>query len=167
MNKTVRVSLIVVIAVGLLLALTISGLAKKPDDKGKPDTFTLTYEFPDVNWEIYYAEGTFDLETTGGSTASGTAILHWVHKYGTQFGTMIITAIEEGNVIGTAVFNFKLPPTNEDCASGPVTMPLFGTGVFESYQGTGDIYMCREKQDDGTFMLYGYISGWVEKMSSY
>jgi hypothetical protein len=55
MNKTVRLSLIVLITVGLLMALTISGLAKKPD------TFHLEYVFPEVNWEIFYAEGTFDL----------------------------------------------------------------------------------------------------------
>jgi hypothetical protein len=162
MNKTLRVSLILAITVGLLLALTISGLAKKPD------TFTLTYKFDEVNWDIYYAEGTFEAMTVGGTSFEGKAILHWIPKYGTRFGTMITTAYNDYGILGTIVFNFKIPNYDEDgCATGPVTIPYIGTGVFESYQGTGDIYMCLELQDDGTYGLYGDISGWVKKISGY
>jgi hypothetical protein len=156
MNKPVRLSLIVLITVGLLMALTVQGLAEKPEVPGHPDTFYLTYDFPEVDWDYRYAEGTFELYVFDGRTASGSAVLHWIPKYGTKHGTMIFTADDDEE--SKAVITFKLSKGEEgNCLSGPVSIPFFGTGVFEYFQGRGDILMCQ----DGPDRLYGEISGWA------
>ena len=150
MNKTVRVSLIVAITIGLLLALTISGLAKKPE------TFKLTYEFPEVNWELFYAEGTFDLEDFDGRTASGDAFVHWIPNAAKQ-GTM--TFIDgDGD---RAVVRFTVPKwVGDDCGTGHFEILYWqGTGKYENLHGNGDILMCRPGWGP---LVNGDLNGWAQ-----
>jgi hypothetical protein len=156
MNKTVRVSLVLMITVGLLLALSIQGLAEKPEGKGHPDTFYLTYDFPQVDWDIFYGEGTFELYV-GDLELDGNAILHWVPGPGSKQGTMILTVDDEFG--STAVVIFTVAKNEGDnCWSGPVSIEPLGTGGFEYYQGRGEILMCRPELGD---WVYGEISGWA------
>jgi hypothetical protein len=148
MNKTMRVSAIVVITVGLLLALTISGLA------ARADTFTLTYEFPEVNWDTLDAVGTFELVTSGGTQASGEALLRWVP--GTSpHGTMIFLTDT-----GQAVVRYVLARSvGDDCFTGQFYIAEWlGTGEFENLHGRGDIEMCRPDWGD---RVYGVLNGWA------
>jgi len=161
MNKTVRVSLIVMIAVGLLLALTISGLAKKPD------TFHLEYVFPEVNWEIFYAEGTFDLEVFDGRTTSGDAFVHWIPRL-SSVGTGL--PVKQGTMTfidgdaDRAVVRFSMSKIEANfCVSGHFDI-LYGqgTGKYENLDGGGDILMCRP---DWGPLVEGELNGWAQGLN--
>jgi hypothetical protein len=158
MNKKARISLVVLITVGLLLALTMPGLAEKPEGKGHPDTFYLTYDFPQVDWGTFYGEGTFELYV-GDLELDGSAILHWIPGPGSRQGTMIFTVDDEFG--STTVVKFTVSKyAGDDCWSGPVSIIPWGTGGFEYYQGRGEILLCRPDWGD---RVYGEINGWAYK----
>jgi hypothetical protein len=158
MNKTLRVSLILAITVGLLLALTISSLAKKAD------TFELTYVLDEVNWEIFYAEGTFDLETIGGIELSGDAFVHWIPRLSSSLGGGI--AVKQGTMTfidddgDKSVVRFSLSKGEDNfCMSGHFDILYWqGTGKYENLDGGGDILLCRPGWED---TIKGELNGWA------
>ena len=88
------------VTAALVLALTVPGLAKKPYD------FTLTYDFKNVDWDHYYAVGTFD--TTGVIAEQDEVVtLHWTTNwkiYSVKQGMMVFDN-EEGNTFDVRFFN--------------------------------------------------------------
>jgi hypothetical protein len=165
MNKKARISLVLLITVGLLLALTMPGLAEKPEGKGKPDTFFLTYTFTDIDWDIFYAEGTFDLETIGGTEVSGDAFVHWIPRLNNSSGGGMpvkqgtMTFIDEDT--DRAVVRFSVSKIEGSyCASGHFDI-LYqqGTGKYENLDGGGDILMCRPDWGD---TIDGRLNGWAQ-----
>ena len=149
MNKKTRIGLMILLTVILLLTLTIPGLAKKPAD------FTLKYEFDDVDWDHYYAEGTFS--AIGVIAGKGDAITHWIPRDAKQ-GTMIF----EDQDADEFVIRFTISKyEGNDCSSGHFQiLASHGTGKYEMLWGNGDITMCRPDWGND---VYGFLEGWVDQ----
>ena len=148
MKKRTRIGLTLLVGVILVLTLTIPGLAKKPAD------FILTYEFDDVDWDHYYAEGTFSAE--GVIDGDGEAITHWIPRDAKQ-GTMIF----EDQDSDEFVIRFTLSKDEDNyCGSGHFQiLASHGTGKYEMIGGNGDITMCRTDWGNDA---NGVLKGWVD-----
>jgi hypothetical protein len=143
MNKHVKISLIVLVAVVLLLALTVPGLAKRPDK-----SFVLEFDMDYVDWDNFWSTGTFH-SVEGSITDSGTTYGHWNPFWGSAKGTMILQSSDE---VSQIVITYTVP-FEKPCTTGHFTIwDTKNTGEYAGMGGVGKIEICRH--DNGTPDLY-------------
>ena len=153
MNKHVKISLIVLVTVVLLLALTVPGLAKKPDK-----FFTLEFDFEaeDINWDNYTADDG-DYESTGAIEDEGSVSGHFIPSWGIFRGTTIFVSDFDGDKF---VIRWHTGDRDETgCAYGQFQIyGYLGTGDYEGVWGSGRITLCRPIGGDS---LSGSLEGFA------
>ena len=147
MNKHVKISLIVLVAVVLLLAVTIPSLAKNPDK-----FFTLRADYVSDLVSFTYT-GSFDSD--GAIDDKGPSWGHWVRQPGGRRGMSFFQS--EVNTEDMFVIEWKIPWfdfDDEDCVDGTFTIiTSLGTGKYEGLWGTGTLKSCRPGMGDTGYMI--------------
>ncbi len=135
MNKKSRISLIVLLSVILLMALTIPVQATN-----MPYAMHIKYTLNDVDWDDKSAEGEFEIVDPD-PVRVGTVTLDWIARTQVKQGTMYLT--EDGGP-GTLVIGFSIPvkPAGDYCGTGSFKILTDLSPGYEVF-GTGTIEMCR------------------------
>lgn len=148
MSKKFQISLIVLVTVILLLAVTIPGLAKKPDI-----FFTVEADYV-MDWVTLTMEGTKPFTSTGAIQDVGTSWGHWVPQPLGVIGILFFESNKDQDmfVIQWKASTFK--PDDDLCAKGTFTINAnLGTGEYEGLWGTGTLTACRVEQGSNEIVM--------------
>ena len=152
MNKLTRTSLVVLITLMVLLAVVV------PVQAGKPSNFFVHYTVGPVDYDHFYAAGTYDM-TFPNYSGDGTAILHWVANNGAKPGTMIL---EDGNGASMAIrFLIAWKDASGGCTVGHFDIQASLSDGLYDMTGTGIMTMCVLELGDDYFE--GDLVGWVKE----
>ena len=146
MNKHLKISLIMLVTVILLLAVTLPGLAEKSDK-----FFTLKGEYT-VDWDNFTYTG--DFSSSGAINDKGKSWGHWVLQPGGRRGVIFLESQKKDRDIFVIMFKapyFELD--DENCVDGTFYIDAsLGTGDYEGMWGTGTLRSCRPYMDEKLYM---------------
>jgi len=150
MNKKLRTSLIVLIAVILLVTMTSAAFA------GNRQEFSLPYDVTRMADQNFRADGTFYF--TIGSDDWGEAHLTWAHNI-IRPNTIVFDG-GYGSFTAQMMINEQ---TGDDCWAGKIIIwPSWGTIDYENMGGSGLFTLCREEVGEDV-RYYGDIDGWFSE----
>ena len=145
MNKKTRIGLALLLTAIFVLALTVPAMAWKTPN------FFIEYTFDNVDWDNYFATGTFDLVT---HDRYGEATVSWLPSSSVKRGTMSFMN-DDDLPEGSFAIKFTVPQTHAvGCGTGTFKL-IDATGEYEGRMASGVIEICK---GDETY-FYGTLEG--------
>jgi hypothetical protein len=156
MNNKTRTSLVVLITLMVLLAAAVPAHAEKQAN------FSVEYEVGPVDYDHFYADGTYDIIYNEDPYGAGTAVFHWVARFsGAKQGMLIL---EDDDLVSSMAIRTLISwrEAGGGCTKGHFDIQsTHNSGEYNLY-GTGIMSLCVEERPDGDYFV-GTLVGWAEE----
>ena len=154
MNKNVKISLIVLVTIVLLLAMTSWGFAKNQIEKPE---FELTFTLDE--WDEFMRNFSGSFDSYGTIEDSGDAYLDLTFNWSIPG---FLSFVGKNGAFSAKTMLMIEKYWEEDCRKGKIIL-LTGTGDYENMtDGLGQIKLCRAYDVNNKFIgLEGTIDGWI------